>query len=76
MTNICLLTIKICKKLTEKENRKNEQSIFQMFSNPSKSVPTTSLDLTVRFLVPAKVIFEALTTENMAQVKVVAKDYT
>ena len=47
-----------------------------MFSNPSKSVPTTTLDLTVRFLVPAKVIFEALTTENMAQVKVVEKVYT
>lgn len=46
-----------------------------MFSQPSKSVPTTTLELSVRFLVPAKVIFEALTTVNMAQVSIDSIDH-
>ena len=39
-----------------------------MFSNPSKKVPTGGFELTVRFLVPSSVIFEALTSMQVTQV--------
>ena len=42
--------------------------LYQMFANPSKRVSCGDLELNVRFLVPASVICEALTSTQAAQV--------
>ena len=39
-----------------------------MFANPSKKVSCGDIELNVRFLVPASVIYEALTSTQAAQV--------
>ena len=39
-----------------------------MFAQPSKKVPSGEFDLSVRFLVPPHVIYEALTDGKAAQV--------
>ena len=39
-----------------------------MFANPSKKVPCGDIEVNVRFLVPASVIYEALTSTQAAQV--------
>ena len=39
-----------------------------MFANPSKKVPCGDIEMNVRFLVPAAVIYEALTSTQAAQV--------